>query len=398
MELIAINLGIIILLGIICTKLLSKFRLPGFLGLIILGMLLGPFGVNVLHGSFLNLSNELCTIAIVIILIRAGLSINQDSMRKVGRPALTMGFLPSVFEGMSIAFIAPFILGISFIEGGMLGFILGAVAPAILVPSMLNLMDQKLGTKKSIPTILLTGASMDDVVAITIFSSFLGVYFGTNVNVLWTIVGIPVSLLLGLLFGLITSLIVLNLFRKWKFTTTEKLLIVLASALLLNGFGKALEGTIPIAGLLGVMVIGFMILSRTPKTAFKLSDKFKKIWVLAEIIVFVMLGARLNIELATTLILPGIAIVSFGLLFRSIGVYLSLIGTDLNLKEKLFAMVAYFPKATVQATIGGIPLAAGVASGEIIIAVAAIAILFTAPIGSIGIKLLSSKLLEKEES
>lgn len=396
MDQIAINLGIIVALGIISSKLLSRFQIPGFIGLIGLGILLGPFGFNFLHGSFLALSKELCTIAIVILLIRAGLGISQDSLRKVGRPAITMGFLPSVFEGMSVAIISPIILGISFIEGGMLGFILGAVAPAILVPSMLSLMDRGLGTKKSIPTILLAGASADDVVAITIFSAFLGVYFGTNVNIAWTIIGIPISLILGLILGFLVGLIILNLFRKWEFTLTEKLLMILSAGLLLNGLGQALEGIIPIAGLLGVMVIGFMTFSRTPKTATKLSNKFKKIWVLAEITVFVMLGAQLNIKLAINLILPGLAIVCFGLLFRSIGVYISLLKTKLNFKEKLFSMVAYFPKATVQATIGAIPLAAGVASGEIIIAIAAIAIIFSAPLGAIGIRVLGDKLLTKD--
>ncbi|MBZ9571007.1 cation:proton antiporter [Methanobrevibacter sp. TMH8] len=396
MDQIAINLGIIIVLGILCTKILSKYEIPGFIGLMGIGVLLGPFGFNILHGSFLDLSQELSTIAIVIILIRAGLGISQDSIRKVGRPAIAMGFLPSIFEGMSIAIISPFILGISFIEGGMLGFVLGAVAPAILVPSMLSLMKQGLGTKKSIPTILLAGASADDVVAITIFSSFLGVYFGTNANIAWTIIGIPISLILGILVGFISGIILLNIFKKWNFSLTEKLLIILAVGLLLNGVGQGLEGIIPISGLLGVMVVGFMIYNRTPKTATKLSNKFKNIWFLAEIVVFVMLGAQLNISLALSLIIPGLIVISFGLLFRSFGVYISLLGTDLNLKEKIFSMVAYFPKATVQATIGAIPLAMGVASGEIIVAIAAIGIIFSAPIGAIGIRILGPKLLTKD--
>ncbi|KZX16906.1 K(+)/H(+) antiporter NhaP2 [Methanobrevibacter cuticularis] len=396
MDQITVNLGIIIVLGIISTKLLDRFQIPGFIGLIGIGVLLGPFGFNFLHGTFLALSRELATLAIVILLIRAGLGISQDSIRKAGRPAITMGFLPSIFEGMSVAIIAPFILGISFIEGGMLGFVLGAVAPAILVPSMLSLMDRGLGTKKSIPTILLAGASADDVVAITIFSSFLGVYFGTNVNIAWIIIGIPISLILGLISGFLIGIILLNLFRKWDFSPTEKVLMILSAGLLLNGLSQALDGIVPIAGLLGVMVIGFMMFNRTPKVAIKLSNKFRKIWVLAEIVVFVMLGAQLNVSLAVSLLIPGLAIVSFGLLFRSIGVYVSLLGTNLNLKEKIFSMIAYFPKATVQATIGAIPFAMGIASGEIIIAIAAIGIIFSAPIGAIGIRVLGDKLLTKD--
>ena len=396
MEQIAFDLGIIIVLGILCTKLLSKYEIPGFIGLIGLGVLLGPAGFNLLQGSFLSLSQDLATIAIVILLIRAGLGISQDSIRKVGRPAITMGFLPSICEGLAIAIVSPFILGISFIEGGMLGFVLAAVSPAILVPSVLFLMDKGLGMKKSIPTILLAGTSGDNVIAITLFSTFLGVYFGTSVNIIWAIIGIPVSLILGLLLGFGVSLILLNMFRKWSFSLTEKLLMILATGLLLNGLSQILNGTIPIAGLLGVMVIGFMMFNRTPKTATKLSDKFGKLWILAEIIVFIMLGAKLNLNLVVGIIIPGLAIVCIGLLFRSVGVYFSLIGTNLNLKEKVFSMVAYVPKATVQATIGFIPLAAGVASGEIIVAIAIIAIIFSAPVGAIGIKVLGEKLLTKD--
>ncbi len=398
MEMIALSLGLIIALGILCTKILKQFEVPGFIGLIGLGILLGPFGLNLLHGSFLELSRELCTIAIVILLIRAGLGISRDSIRHVGRPAVTMGFLPSIFEGLSIAIIAPILLGISFIEGGMLGFTLAAVAPAILVPSMLDLIDKGIGTKKSIPTILLAGASGDDVVAITIFSSFLGIYFGTNVNIAWSIIGIPISLILGLVLGFVISLLLLQLFKKWNFSTTEKLLMILASGLLLNALGQGLEGKIPIAGLLGVMVIGFMILDRLPKTGKKLSDHFSKLWILAEIVVFVMLGAQLNIYLAYKVLGVGILIICIGLLFRSIGVYVSLLKTNLNFKEKVFSMIAYFPKATVQATVGSIPLAAGVVSGELIIAIAAIGIIFSAPIGAIGIKILGKRLLSHDNN
>lgn len=396
MEAIALSLGLIIVLGLLSTKILKRFEVPGFIGLIGLGILLGPYVLDLLHGSFLELSRELCTIAIVILLIRAGLAISQDSVRKIGPTALKMGSLPSIFEGLSVTLIAPMLLNISIIEGGMIGFILSAVAPAILVPNMLDLIDKGIGIKKGIPTILLAGASSDDVVAITIFSAFLGIYFGTNVNILWTILGIPLSLILGLILGLIIGIVLLNLFNKWDFSITEKLLMILASGLLLNALGQALEGTIPIAGLLGVMVIGFMIINRLPKTGKRLSEHFSKLWILAEIIVFVMLGAQLNIFLAWSLLGTGLLIVVSGLLFRSLGVYVSLLGTDLNLKEKLFSMIAYVPKATVQATVGSIPLAAGVASGETIVAIAAIAIIFTAPIGAIGIKVFGKRLLSKD--
>ncbi|MGL4670468.1 MAG: cation:proton antiporter [Methanobacteriaceae archaeon] len=390
---IILTLGIVIILGVILTKLLDNFRLPGFIGFLALGILMGPFALNIMDSAFLGLSQEISTFAIVILLIRAGLSLSRDSLRKVGRPSIEMGFVPSVIEGGSIIVIAPFLLGISPVEAGMLGFILAAVSPAILVPQMLSYIERGIGTIKSIPTLIMAGSSTDDVVAITIFSSFLGIYLGGKIDILWEILGIPISLILGLILGLITAIILLAVFRKWEFTDTEKLFITLSTAIILNSIGTALEDIIPVAGLLGVMVIGFVILDRSPKIANVLSQKFSKLWILAEIVVFVMLGAQLNIVLALNMLGIGLLVISLGLVFRSIGVYIALFGTDLTFNEKVFCMLAYTPKATVQATIGAVPLAMGVASGEIILAITAIAILFTAPLGAISLKLFGERLL-----
>jgi NhaP-type Na+/H+ or K+/H+ antiporter len=395
---IILSVGIIILLGILCIKLLDKLKVPSFLGFLVIGVLLGPYAFDILDQAFMGLTQELSTLAIVILLIRAGLGLSRDAMRKVGRPAVEMSFVPSVLEGVSVIFIGHYLLGISFIEAGMLGFILAAVSPAILVPRMLDLIHKGLGVAKGIPTVLLAGSAADDVVAITIFSAFLGIYTGGNVNIAWDLMGIPISLILGILLGFVTGIVLLFAFKKWDFTDVEKLLVTLATGILLNSFGEMLQGIVPVAGLVGVMVIGFLILDRSPKVAHSLSNKYSKLWMLAEIIVFVLLGAQLNLPIMVSVIGLGILVITGGLLFRFLGVYISLAGTGMNNKEKLFCMVSYIPKANVQATIGAVPLAAGVASGELILAVSAISIIYTAPIGAILIKFLSEKLLTKDEN
>lgn len=397
MENMVLSIGMVIILGIICTKLLTRMKIPSFLGFLVIGVLLGPYAINVLDHAFMGLTQELSTLAIIILLLRAGLGLSRDAMRKVGRPAVEMSFVPSVIEGVSVIFIAHYLLGISFIEAGMLGFILAAVSPAILVPRMLDLVHRGLGVAKGIPTLLLAGSAADDVVAITIFSAFLGIYTGGNINIAWDILGIPISLILGILIGLITGTILLFAFRKWDFSDTEKLLITLATGILLNAFGEMMQGIVPVAGLVGVMVIGFLILDQNPKVGKSLSNKYSKLWMLAEIIVFVLLGAQLDLPLMLSVIGLGILVVTLGLLFRFVGVYISLLGTDLNNKEKLFCMISYIPKANVQATIGAVPLAAGVASGELILAVSAISIIYTAPIGAVLIKFFSDRLLTKDD-
>jgi len=393
-----LSIGIVIILGILCTKLFTRLKVPAFLGFLAMGILLGPYAFNILDHALMGLTKELSTFAIIIILLRAGLGINRETIRKVGLPAVKMSFFPSIIEGTSIIFIAHFLLGLSFIEAGMLGFILAAVSPAILVPRLLELIYKGLGAAKGIPTLLLAGSAGDDVVAITIFSVFLGIYTGKSLNLFWEIVGIPVSLIVGVLIGLVTGICLLYVFKKWEFSDTEKLLITLATGILLNAFGDILHGIIPVAGLVGVMIIGFLILDRDPQLGQTLSKKYSKLWILAEIIVFVLLGAQLNIPLVISVIGIGVLVVSFGLIFRFIGVLISLTGTDLNIKEKLFCMVSFIPKATVQATIGVVPLAAGVASGEIILAISAISIIYTAPIGAILMKFFSERLLTGDES
>jgi len=405
LEYIILSAGIVILLGVLCIKGLDKLKVPSFLGFLLIGIILGPYVTNILNLEFMGLTREIATFAMVVLLIRAGLGLSRDALRKVGRVAVEMSSIPSICEGIIVMVAGHFLLGIPLIESGMLGFILAAVSPAILVPRMLNLIDRKLGTEKGIPAILLTGSSADDVVAITIFSVFLGMYTGGNINIAWSIVSIPISLLLGIFIGFLTGLILIYAFRKWDFSNTEKLFVTLATGILLNSLGEALQGKIPIAGLVGVMVIGFLLLDRIPKTAIELSNKYSHIWIAAEILIFVLLGSQINLQmlvqtpvgLFAPVAVVAIIIICIGLVGRFIGVFISLAGSGLNKKEKIFCMTAYIPKANVQATIGAVPLAAGVASGELILVISAISIIFTAPLGAILMDSLNEKLLTKEK-
>ncbi|MDL2246714.1 cation:proton antiporter [Methanobrevibacter sp. OttesenSCG-928-K11] len=397
MENIIFNLGIIIILGIITIKLFNHFNVPAFLGYLLLGIFLGPFCFDIIDTAFLGLNQEISTLAIVILLIRAGLGLNRNAMRKIGRPAVEMSCIPSIVEGLFIMVVGHYLLGISFLESGMLGFILASVSPAVLVPKMLGFIRKGYGVDKGVPTLLLAGSAADDVVAITIFSAFLGMYTSGNFNLVGDIFGIPISIILGIVTGFIAGVLLLFIFKKWELSSTEKLLIVLAVGILLNALGDLLEGIIPVAGLVGVMVVGFLIIDRSPKIGKELSDKFSHIWFLAEIVLFVLLGAQLQLNIIPNILIPGLIIITLGLLARGVGVYIALAGSDLNNKEKLFCMISYIPKANAQATIGSLPLAAGVASGELILAITGIAIIYTAPLGAILIEKTGEKLLSHDE-
>jgi NhaP-type Na+/H+ or K+/H+ antiporter len=275
----------------------------------------------------------------------------------------------------------------------MLGFIIAAVSPAVVVPLMLSFIDKNFGEKKGIPTLLLAGASIDDVFAITIFSTFLGLYTGKNVNISMQIGSIPISIALGILMGLIIGMLMVMIFRKYHIRDTKKALLLLAAAIILTTIEEELKGIIPIASLLGVMMVGFYIREKDTKRADALAQKFNKIWVFAELMLFVLVGAQVNIDVAFHSGLLGLIVIVIGLIVRSIGVFISTQGTDLNWKERVFCMIAYVPKATVQAAIGAVPLEAGVPSGELILAIAVLAIIVTAPLGAIGIKMTGEKWL-----
>ncbi len=387
------SLAAILLLGLPANRLFEKFKLPGLLGMIILGIIIGPYGLNLLQTDMINISGDLRKIALIIILLRAGFGINRADLKKVGNSALKMSCIPGLIEGFFIAFASTKFLNFSFVQGGILGFIIAAVSPAVVVPSMLNLIENNIGTNKGIPTLILAGASIDDVFAITIFSAFLGLYSGTHVNIGVKLLSIPLSILLGIGSGIVIGIIMVKIFSKYHIRDTKKVLLILGVSILFTEFENWLKTKIEIASLLGVMTIGFIIAEKMSDLGERLATKFNKIWVFAEILLFVLVGAQVNIRVAFEAGMVGIIVILIGLIGRSIGVLISLIGTDLNWKERLFCVIAYIPKATVQAAIGAVPLSLGVESGDVILAIAVLSILITAPLGAIGINFSKEKLL-----
>lgn len=390
------SLGLIIILGILLKLSFEKIKLPGLLGMLILGVIIGPYGpLPLIDEGILNISSELRKIALIVILIRAGLGIKKETLKKIGKPAMKMSCIPGLLEGFSIMFISKYLLGFTFIQGGILGFIIAAVSPAVVVPSMLHFIETGRGKDKEIPSLILAGASIDDVFAITIFSSFTGLYFGTNSNLAFQILGIPVSIILGILSGALIGLIVYEIFKKFNLSDVQKILILFSISLMYNAGEEYLKGIIPIASLLGIMAIGYVISERDSKFGLEMSLGYNRIWGLAEILLFVLVGAQVNIHVAMDSGMIGILIIAFGLIFRSIGVIISLLGTNLNKHEKLFCVISYIPKATVQAAIGAVPLTMGVEGGEIILALAVLSIIITAPLGSMGIRIVGEKHLSR---
>lgn len=390
----ATSLAIIILLGLLSNKLFEKFKLPGLLGMIIVGALIGPFGFNLLSDEILIASGDFRKIALIVILLRAGLGIKKEDLKKVGGPAIKLSFIPGVLEGFTILYVSMKFFGFTFIQGGMLGFIIAAVSPAVIVPSMLTLMEKGIGKEKNIPTLILAGASIDDVFAITIFSAFLGMYGGGRINIGTKILSIPVSIILGIVIGGIIGIVLVHVFKKYKIRDTKKVLYILSLAILLTTLETMIKSKIEIAGLLGVMAIGFTIFEKMPKVGNRMATELNKVWVFAEILLFVLVGAQVNVALALDAGLKGILLIAIGLIGRSIGVILSIAGTELNMKEKLFCILAYIPKATVQAAIGAIPLSMGVESGDLILSLAVLSIIITAPLGAIAIKVTGERLLQ----
>lgn len=389
----ALSLATIIVLGLLFSWIFEKFKLPGLLGMLILGITMGPYGLNYISQDILVISADLRKIALIIILLRAGLGLNKATLNKVGVPAIKMSCIPGIFEGLTIMIIARFLLGVSFVEAGILGFIIAAVSPAVIVPQMLDLINRRVGEEKGIPTLILAGASVDDVFAITLFTTFLGLYGGSNINLFKQLFNIPLSIGLGILLGALLGLLMVFLFKKFSIRDTKKVLIILGVAIMFYSLETFLEGIIPIASLLGVMTIGFILLEKYPEVANRVSSKFNKIWVFAQLLLFVLVGAEVNIYVAIDSGLIGLLIIAIGLMARSVGVLLSVAGTNLNRKEKFFCVISYVPKATVQAAIGAVPLSMGVASGEVILAIAVLSILITAPLGAIGIKYTSERWL-----
>ena len=390
----ATDLAIVIILGLLVNAIFTKIKLPGLLGMIIIGILVGPYGFNLLSEEILKVSADFRKVALIIILLRAGFGISKEDLKKVGAPAIRLSCIPGLLEGFVIAYVSMSIFGFTFVQGGILGFIIAAVSPAVIVPSMLDFMEKGLGERKGIPTLILAGASIDDVFAITIFSTFLGIYSGSKVNIGIKILSIPISIILGIAAGAIMGFTLFKLFKRNNIRDTKKVLYVIGVGILLTKFEDLIKSQIEIAGLLGVMTIGFIILELNPSLGKRMSIKLNKIWIFSEILLFVLVGAEVNVGLALSAGSKGTLLIFIGLMARSMGVLISLLNTNLNIKEKLFCMIAYIPKATVQAAIGAIPLSLGVESGDLILSIAVLSIVLTAPLGAIGIGLSGDKLLK----
>ncbi len=391
----AVSLAIIIILGLAADYLFRKMKLPGLVGMLLVGVGAGPYVLGLMRPEMMEVSGDLRKIALIVILLRAGFELHRDTLNRVGRAALLMSAVPAVFEIAGVMLVAPRWLGLSLIEAAILGSILAAVSPAVVVPLMIDFMDRGRGVKKGIPTLVLAASSVDDVFVIVLFSIFLGMYGGGEVHVWAKLAEIPVSIGLGIFMGLLPGYLLYRLFVTYDWRPPKRTLLVLGVSIALTWLESALEPWVHAASLLGIMAIGFIILEKSEPIAHLISQKLKKLWVFAELILFVLVGAQVNIHVAWQAGLAGSAVIVVGLLFRSAGTYVSLLGTPLDWKEKLFCVVAYVPKATVQAAIGAVPLAAGVASGEVILAVAVLSILLTAPLGAVGITLLGERILDR---
>lgn len=388
------SIAFVLLLGFVMGELFAKLRLPRITGMIIAGVLLGAVGA--LDESLLNISAELRKIALIIILTRAGLNLELADLKKAGRPAVLLCFVPAVFEMAGTILLAPALLGLSRIEAAVLGAVLAAVSPAVIVPKMLALMEQKRGTAKCIPQMILAGASVDDVFVIVMFSVFTGIEQGGGVDPM-SFVNIPISIILGTAAGAACGALLCVLFKKVHIRDSCKVIIVLSTGFLLTGAETALTGIIGFSGLIAVMAAGMTCRIRLPEASKRVSAKFGKLWTGAEIILFVLVGAQVDISNALNAGIAIPALILAVLVFRSAGVLVCLIKTRLNLRERLFCAAAYTPKATVQAAIGGTPLAMGLACGQTVLSAAVLAILLTATLGSFLIDLLGRRCLSADE-
>ncbi|TGY44009.1 sodium:proton antiporter [Clostridium sartagoforme] len=388
------SIALIILMGLSLAFIFDKLKLPRLIGMILTGIILGPYMLNVLDPTILNISSELRQIALVIILTRAGLALDIKDLKKVGRPAILMCFVPAVFEILGFIILGPKLLNLSFLDSAILGTVIAAVSPAIIVPRMIKLMDEGYGTKKSIPQLILAGASVDDIFVIVLFTSLTSLAKSESSFSLNVLLQIPISIILGVLIGIVIGLILIKLFKVIHTRDSNKLLIILSISFLFITLENSLKEYIPISGLLAVMSLGATIYKSNNDLSIRLSSKYSKLWAGAEIFLFVLVGATVNINYALRLGLVSVIIIIFALLFRILGVYLSLIKTNLNKKERFFTSLSYLPKATVQAAIGALPLSMGLSSGETILTVAVVSILVTAPLGAILIDNTYKKLLK----
>lgn len=389
-----LSIALILMLGMLLGWLCKKFKLPSLIGMLATGILLGPYVLNVLDASILGISSDLRKIALIIILTRAGLSLDISGLKKIGRPAVMMCFIPATFELIGIVLLAPKLLELSLMEVAIIGTVLAAVSPAVVVPRMVNLMENGYGTKKGIPQLILAGASVDDVYVIVLFTTFTGMAQGKGVDVL-SFLNIPFSIVAGIIAGLAAGYVMSKYFEKVHIRDTGKVLIILSVSFILVTLEDRIQCAFSFSALIAIMFIGVAIQKFREPVAKRISAKYNKLWVAAEVFLFVLVGATVNISYLGNVGVKAIIVIVGALLFRMAGVFVCLLGTDFNKKERLFTMMAYTPKATVQAAIGGIPLSMGLACGDITLTVAVLAIVITAPLGAFAIDISYRRFLEK---
>ena len=389
------SLTLIFLSGIILGSIFNRLKLPQLIGMLLTGIILGPYLLNLLDPKILSISADLRQIALIIILTRAGLNLDINDLKKVGRPAALMCFVPATLEILGMIICAPKFLGLGLLDSAILGTVIAAVSPAVVVPKMLKLMEEAYGTDRSIPQLIMAGASVDDVFVIVLFTSFIGLASTGSFSML-NLIKIPTSILFGISVGFLCAILLIYLFKKIHIRDSLKVIIILNISFLLVTFEHSLTGIIGFSGLLAIMSMGTGIQGKNSILSKRLSVKYSKLWIAAEVMLFVLVGATVNIKYALGASIPAILLIITVLIFRMIGVFLCLVGTSLSYRERLFCMIAYCPKATVQAAIGSIPLSMGLPSGNIILTVAVLSILITAPLGAFAIDISYKKLLKKE--
>lgn len=389
-----LSISLILIVGMFMGWVCKKIKLPSLIGMLATGIVLGPHVFNLLDGSILGISSELRKIALVIILTRAGLGLDFSGLKKLGRPALLMCFVPASFELIGIILIAPQMMGLSVLEAAIMGAVLAAVSPAVVVPRMVKLMDEGYGVKEGIPQLILAGASVDDVYVIVLFSTFVGMMQGEGVSII-SFVNIPISIILGIVIGIAVGYALSYYFKMVHIRDTAKVLIILSISFMLVVLEDTLTTAITFSALIAIMFIGVGLQNKREAVAKRLSVKYGKLWVAAEVFLFVLVGATVNIEYLGKVGIKALIVIVGALVFRMLGVFVCLLGTKIAGKERAFIMMAYTPKATVQAAIGGIPLSLGFACGETVLTIAVLAIVLTAPLGAFAIDLSYKKLLKK---
>lgn len=389
-----LSIALILLTGMFMGWLCKKIKLPGLLGMLFTGIILGPYVLNFIDDSILNISADLRKIALIIILTRAGLSLDIKDLKKVGRPAVLMCFVPACFEMAGMILLAPRILGISTLDAAIMGAVVAAVSPAVVVPKMIKLMEEGYGVKQGIPQLILAGASVDDVFVIVMFTAFTGLAQGEAVS-LKSFVNVPLSVITGIFVGLAAGCLLAKFFEKVHIRDTSKVMILLSVSFILVTAEDYVADMIPFASLIGVMAAGISLQKKREVVAKRLSSKFNKLWVVSEIMLFVLVGAAVDIQYAVKAGIAPVFLIFSVLIFRMTGVFVCLLKTKLNIKERAFCMLAYMPKATVQAAIGGLPLAMGLSCGNIVLSVAVVAILITAPLGAFCIDMTYKRFLQR---